>query len=144
MYLYARLQKGECFGCLRGAQLFSVRSDAKPARHCKALGKPLQEDRVSLPVKGPDPTATKHPFLWAVRSSRRACSVSQQGFFFRSSSLSLAWWAGGKTALGFARHRLRWSINERCSPPPAVFGRVPRWEGWHHTGHGERCYVRGL
>lgn len=60
------------------------------------------------------------------------------GIFFGSSSLSLAWWAGGKTALGFARRRLRWSINERCSPPPAVFGRVPRWEGWQpHGARGE-------
>lgn len=144
MYLYARLQKGECFGCWRGAQLFSVRGDAKPARHCKALGKPLQEDRVSLPVQGPDPTAPEHPFLWAVRSSRRACSVSQQGFF--SEAAASAWHGGreGKQHLALlvagSADRLTSGVHLlRLSSVVFLGGKDDS-----HTGHGERCYVRGL
>lgn len=89
MYLYTRLQKEKCLGCLRGAQLFSLSGG------CKA-GKSLQKPQVSFPVREADPAATEHPFLRAVLSRQRVCSFSQQGFFVFFQKQQPQPWRGGR------------------------------------------------
>ena len=128
----------------RGSTFLSVRGDAKPARYCMALEKHLQKAQVLLPVKGPDPIATGHPFLRAVRSSWRAYSFSQQGFFQKQQPQP---WCGGRegkqhfASLGTgSTDRLMSGVNLlRLSVLVFLSGKDDS-----HMGHGERCYMRGL
>lgn len=144
MCLRAGLQNEECLGCLRGARPFSAGGgDAKPARYCLALEKPLQKAQVPLPVKGPDPVAAEHPFLWAVQSPVPVPSPSRD--FFpkqqpqprrggREGKQHLAWLGTGSA------DRLMSGVNLLgLSSLVFLSGKDDS-----HAEHGERCYMRGL
>lgn len=114
---------------------FRIRNDAKPARCCMSLGKPVHKSEVSHLVKSPG--------SWTSLSVAVCLFLFPAGigfmvvffffFFLDAPALAQVWWEGEKAVLCFAWHRLFWSINN-CLLPQTSLARVPRWEGWQSHG----------